>query len=54
MKTRILQQKKHGLGHDIKRKKVFELQENGSNLSLMRINYKLTKRGKTKKYKKNL
>ena len=52
MKTQIVQQTKHELRHDINEQILFELQEFGLNLSMMRLNYKLTKRTKTEKYKK--
>ena len=52
MKTHIVQQSKHDLRHDINEKIVFELQEIGRNLSMMRIYYKLLKRTKIEKYKK--
>ena len=54
MKTYIVQQTNHELRHDISEKILFELQEIGWNLSMMRLNYKLTKRTKTEKYKKCL
>ena len=54
MKTHIVEQTKHQLRHDINGKKVFELQWIEWNLSMMRINYKLTIRTKTEKYKKSL
>ena len=50
----IVPQTKHELRHEINEKIVFELREIGWNLSMMRINYKLTKRTKTEKYKKSL
>ena len=53
MKTHIVQQTKHQLRHDINWKIVFELQGIEWNLSMMRINYKLTKRTKIEKYKKS-
>ena len=54
MKTHIniVQQTKHQLQNDINGKIVFELQEIGLNLSMMIINYKLTKRTKSEKYTK--
>ena len=53
MTTHIVQQTKHQLRHDFNGKVVFELQWIGRNLSMMRINYKLTKRTKTEEYKKS-
>ena len=44
MKTHTVQQTKHQLWDDIIWKVVFELQGIGCNLSMMRINYKLTKK----------
>ena len=52
MKMHIVQHTKHELLHDINEKILFELQEIGWNLSMMRKNYELTKRTKTEKYKK--
>ena len=49
----VVQQRKQELRHDISEKNAFELQEIGWNFSMMRVNYKLTKRKKTEKYKKN-
>ena len=40
----IVQQTKHQLRHDINGKVVFEIQWIRLNFSMMRINYKLTKR----------
>ena len=54
MKSHIVQQTKHELRHDINEKILFELQEIGWNLSMMRLNYELTKRTKSEKYKKRL
>ena len=52
MKTHIVQQTKHQLRHHINGKIVFELQGIRWNLSMMRINYKFTKRTKPEKYEK--
>ena len=49
MKTHTVQQTKHQLWDDIIWKVVFELQGIGWNLSMMRINYKLTKKNKNLK-----
>ena len=54
MKTHFLQQTKHQLRHDINGKIVFELQGIGWNLLMVRISFKMTKRTKTKNYKKNI
>ena len=52
MKRHIIHKAKHDLRPDSKERIPFELQEIGWNLSMMRLNYKLTKRTKTEKYKK--
>ena len=49
MKTHIVQQTKHQLGHDINEKLDSEFKKIGWNLSRMRITYKLTKRTKPEK-----